>query len=60
VWLGRVLLVQGDREMTFPIGVARRLHAAVPGSTLVEIPAAAHMAHFDNPAAWPAAIRQFL
>jgi pimeloyl-ACP methyl ester carboxylesterase len=59
-WGGPVLLVQGMREMSFPIGVARRLHAEVPGSTLVEVPAAAHMAHFDNPAAWLSAIRNFL
>jgi pimeloyl-ACP methyl ester carboxylesterase len=59
-WGGPVLLVQGAREMTFPIGVARRLHAEVPGSTLVEVPAAAHMAHFDDPAGWLAAVRAFL
>ena len=59
-WAGPVLLVHGRREVAFPVGVARRLHAALPASTLVEIPDAAHMAHFDNPAAWLAAIRAFL
>jgi pimeloyl-ACP methyl ester carboxylesterase len=59
-WGGPVLLLQGVHDMGFPIGVARRLHAAVPGSVLVEVPDAAHMAHFDNPAAWLAAIRAFL
>lgn len=48
------------REMAFPVGVARRLHTEVPASTLVEIPDAAHMAHFDNPQAWLGAIRAFL
>lgn len=59
-WGGPVLLLQGVQEMTFPIGVARRLHDEVPGSTLVEVPDAAHMAHFDNPSVWLTAIRAFL
>jgi pimeloyl-ACP methyl ester carboxylesterase len=46
--------------MGFPIGVARRLHAEVPASTLIEVPEASHMAHFDNPQVWLGAIRQFL
>jgi pimeloyl-ACP methyl ester carboxylesterase len=59
-WAGRVLILQGSREMTFPVSLARRLHAALASSTLAEIPEAAHMAHFDNPQAWLAAIRSFL
>ena len=59
-WAGPVLIVHGHREMAFPVGVARKLHAALPASTLAEIPDAAHMAHFDNPSAWLAAIRAFL
>jgi pimeloyl-ACP methyl ester carboxylesterase len=59
-WGGPVLLVHGAREMGFPVGVARRLHAEVQGSTLVEGPEAAHMAHFDNPSGWLGAIRAFL
>jgi pimeloyl-ACP methyl ester carboxylesterase len=59
-WGGPVLLLQGAREMSFPIGLARRLHAEVPASTLVEVPDAAHMAHFDNPAVWLGAVRDFL
>jgi pimeloyl-ACP methyl ester carboxylesterase len=59
-WGGPVLLLQGRHDLGFPIGVARRLHAEVPSSVLVEVPDAGHMAHFDNPAAWAAAIRTFL
>jgi pimeloyl-ACP methyl ester carboxylesterase len=59
-WGGPVLIVHGQREMGFPIGVARRLHAEVPASSLAEIPEAAHMTHFDNPEAWTAAVRGFL
>ena len=59
-WGGPVLILQGEREMTFPVEVARRLHAEVPASTLTVVPDAAHMAHFDNPEAWLAAVRAFL
>jgi len=59
-WRGPVLLVHGQREMSFPVGVARRLHAEVPASRLAEVPDAAHMAHFDNPSTWLGAIRAFL
>jgi pimeloyl-ACP methyl ester carboxylesterase len=58
-WGGPVLILHGAHDMTFPPEVARRLHAAVPASTLAEIPDAGHMTHFDNPAAWLAAIRSF-
>ncbi|MDT5040371.1 MAG: hypothetical protein QOE51_1356 [Actinoplanes sp.] len=59
-WGGPTLILHGAREMSFPVDVARRLHAELPASTLAEIPEAAHMAHFDNPASWLTAIRQFL
>ncbi len=59
-WGGPVLILHGAKEMSFPIGTARRLHAALPASTLAEIPDAARMAHFDNPTRWLAAIREFL
>ena len=55
-----VLILHGEREMSFPVSLARRLHEEVPGSRLVLVPDAAHMAHFDNPAAWVGAIREFL
>jgi pimeloyl-ACP methyl ester carboxylesterase len=59
-WGRPVLILHGDREMSFPVGLARRLHAELRTSTLVEIPDAAHMAHFDNPVVWLGAIRDFL
>lgn len=59
-WAGPVLILHGSRDMCFPVSLARKLHAALPASTLAEIPDAAHMAHFDNPEAWLAAIRGFL
>ncbi|WIM92493.1 alpha/beta hydrolase [Actinoplanes oblitus] len=59
-WGRPVLILHGQKEMSFPLETARRLHAVLPASTLAEIPDAAHMAHFDNPAEWLAAIRRFL
>jgi pimeloyl-ACP methyl ester carboxylesterase len=59
-WARPVLILHGSREMSFPVSLARKLHAALPASTLAEIPDAAHMTHFDNPQAWVAAIRCFL
>ncbi len=59
-WGGPVLILQGTKDMTFPVALARRLHAELPGSTLAEIPEAGHMAHFDNPDGWLAALRRFL
>lgn len=59
-WGGSLLILHGSREMAFPVSLARRLHAALPASTLAEIPDAAHMTHFDNPEAWLSAVRAFL
>jgi pimeloyl-ACP methyl ester carboxylesterase len=59
-WGRRVLILHGAQETTFPVTLARRLHAALPESALAEIPEAGHMAHFDNPDAWLAALRAFL
>ena len=59
-WGGPVLILHGTQDATHPVSHARELHAAVPASTLAEIPDAAHMAHFDDPRAWVAEIRSFL
>jgi pimeloyl-ACP methyl ester carboxylesterase len=59
-WGGDVLILHGEREMAFPVEAARRLHAEVPGSRLMLVPEAAHMAQFDNPQAWLRAVREFL
>ena len=59
-WAHPVLILHGARETCFPIAVARRLHDELPTSALAEIPDAGHMAHFDNPTPWLAAVRRFL
>jgi pimeloyl-ACP methyl ester carboxylesterase len=57
---GPVWILHGEKEMTFPIGTAQRLHAALPGSTLAEVPGAVHTAHFDNPTDRLTAVCRFL
>lgn len=56
-WNGPVQILHGVHDMTFPVDVARRLHAELPGSILAEIPHASHMAHFDDQHTWQHAIR---
>ncbi|WP_214404851.1 alpha/beta fold hydrolase [Pseudonocardia lacus] len=56
----RVLVLHGEHDLGFPVAVARRLHAAVPGSRLVVVPGAGHAAHFERRAEWVGAVRGFL
>lgn len=55
-----ILILHGENDLGFAVESARRLHAAVPASQLVVMPGVAHMAHFEQPRAWAAHIRQFL
>lgn len=57
---GRVLILHGANDLTFPVTLARRLHDAVPGSELVVLDGAGHMAHIDRPEQWAAAVVSFL
>ncbi|HEY1180380.1 MAG TPA: hypothetical protein VGF17_29850 [Phytomonospora sp.] len=50
----------GDHDMGFPLPLAEMLHEEVPGSVLAVIPAAGHMAHFENPALWAGHVNGFL
>ncbi|HXJ00553.1 MAG TPA: alpha/beta fold hydrolase [Micropepsaceae bacterium] len=42
------------------LGGTKALNAGVPGSTLIEIPGAGHIANMENPGAFTRAIREFL
>ncbi|WP_328526633.1 alpha/beta fold hydrolase [Kribbella sp. NBC_00359] len=55
-----ILILHGQKDMGFPVQLAHRLHAAVPGSQLAVIPGAAHMCHFERPELWSEHIRKFL
>lgn len=57
---GPVLVLHGAHDLTFPAALARRLHAAVPGSDLVVLDGAGHMAHVDRPEQWADAVVSFL
>lgn len=55
-----ILILHGEKDMGFPVPLAHRLHAAVPGSALVVIDDTAHMCHFEKPDVWAGHIRDFL
>jgi pimeloyl-ACP methyl ester carboxylesterase len=55
-----ILILHGEKDMGFPVQLARRLHAALPSSELAIIEEAAHMCHFEKPALWSQHIREFL
>lgn len=54
------LLIYGDADVRSPADVVGEdMHARIPGSTLVVIPAAPHLVNLEQPEAFNAAIRQF-
>jgi pimeloyl-ACP methyl ester carboxylesterase len=54
-----VLLLQGEKDMTFPAVLAGQAAARIPRATAA-LPEAGHMAHVDDPRAWMRALRSFL
>jgi pimeloyl-ACP methyl ester carboxylesterase len=54
------LLIYGEHDTRAPAGVAETLHAAIPGSTLVELPGAGHVCNVDAVGPFNAALRRFL
>ena len=55
-----LLLLQGEKDMTFPAVLAGQAAARIPRATAVVLPEAGHMAHVDDPRAWMRALRSFL
>jgi pimeloyl-ACP methyl ester carboxylesterase len=54
------LLIYGDADVRSPADVVGQdMHARIPGSTLVVIPAAAHQVNLEQPEAVSTAIRRF-
>ncbi|MCU1639867.1 MAG: alpha/beta hydrolase fold protein [Nocardia sp.] len=45
-----LLVVHGRRDRIIPVHASRRLHASVPGSTLVVMPESGHCPQLDDPA----------
>ena len=54
------LIMVGSEDTLTPPGEARKLHAAIKGSQLVEIPGAAHLSNIEAPDAFNAAVDAFL
>ena len=54
------LVVWGGRDRTIPVEHAHAAHAAIPGSRLEMLPAAAHFPHVEDPDGLAAALRDFL
>lgn len=55
-----VLLVVGANDLIFPPAVVRSIAAEIPGAHVVELPDAGHSPYFETPAAWNAAVSEFL
>jgi len=55
-----VLLIYGKQDARASPAVARDLHAAIAGSTLVELPDTGHVCSVEAPEAFNEAIRRFL
>lgn len=54
------LLLYGAEDVRAPLSVAREMHRQIPGSMLVIIPDAGHMAALEAPEAFNAEVRRFL
>lgn len=54
------LLLYGDADVRAPASTAHALHAAIPGSQLVELPGLGHCGHVQAPERWNDAVLTFL
>jgi pimeloyl-ACP methyl ester carboxylesterase len=54
------LLLYGELDARSPVAVGRALHEQIPGSELVVLPGAPHLAMVEQPEAFDAAVRAFV
>jgi pimeloyl-ACP methyl ester carboxylesterase len=54
------LLLYGDADVRSPVRVGEELQARIPGSALVVLPGAAHLANVEAPDLFNGAVRGFL
>jgi pimeloyl-ACP methyl ester carboxylesterase len=54
------LLLYGERDRRAPTSVGESLRVGIPGSRLVVLPGAGHVCNLEDPAAFNAAVRDFL
>ena len=55
-----VLILHGEKDMRFPVSVARRLKSEVPSAELKVIHQAGHLAYLENLEEWCAMVRNFI
>ena len=55
-----ILVIVGEQDPGTPPAMAREIHDHAPGSKLVVLPQAAHLANFEQPEAFSRALRAFL
>ena len=54
------LVMVGEEDTITPVKEARAMHEAIPGSRLEVIPAAGHLSNLERPAAFSAALSDFV
>ena len=54
------LLVVGEKDAIAPLPASRRLHPAMPGSTLRVIGGVGHLIHYETPLALARVLREHL
>ncbi len=54
------LFVVGQNDPIFPPAVVRSIAAEIQGARMVELPRTGHSPYFETPAAWNAAVSEFL
>jgi pimeloyl-ACP methyl ester carboxylesterase len=52
-----ILVICGDKDPGTPPAMSKEMHECAPGSKLVMIPDAAHLANLENPAAFTKAMQ---
>jgi 3-oxoadipate enol-lactonase len=55
-----VQVIVGEQDVGTPVAMSRAIHAAIPGSELVILPQASHLSNLEQPAAFNAALLDFL
>ena len=55
-----ILVIVGEQDPGTPLAMAKEIHENAPGSKLVVLPQAAHLANLEQPAAFTLALEDFL
>ena len=55
-----ILVIVGEQDPGTPLAMAQEIHANAPGSKLVVLPSAAHLANLEQPEGFSRALREFL